>query len=427
MLSMKTCAVILAGGEGARLGILTAKRVKPAVPFGGKYRIIDFALSNCVNSRLFDVMILAQYRPHSLIEHIGGGGSWDLNREFSGGVRIYQPYRSREDADWYVGTADAVQQNFLFIKDRRPDLVAILSGDHIYRMNYDDLIRAHVEAHAAVTLATIEVTREEAPRFGIIQKNEQGWATAFFEKPKDPPPGVANMGVYLFNYDVLDRVLREDHLMADSSHDFGKDILPRMIARGERVFTWPYLGYWRDVGTLESYWQAHLDLLSEPPGYDLNDLGWLIHTKSENRAPARLGRATVVDSLVSHGCVIDREAHVERSVLSPGVRIERGAIVKESVILNDARIGKGAVLERAIIDKGARIGHGARIGGYTDGELKLSVIGKGSEVPNNFHVHAGGEIAHDVVASDLEGDHVPAGLCVYTKRRPWEVTSVVGT
>jgi glucose-1-phosphate adenylyltransferase len=419
---MKTCAVILAGGEGARLGILTAKRVKPAVPFGGKYRIIDFALSNCVNSGLMDVMILAQYRPHSLIEHIGAGGPWDLNRELWGGVRVYQPYRSREDADWYVGTADAVQQNFLFIKDRKPDLVAILSGDHIYRMNYQDLVRAHLEAKAPVTLATIEVSREEAPRFGIVQKDEQGWVTAFFEKPADPPPGVGNMGVYMFNYDVLDRVLRED-AQSDSSHDFGKDILPGMIARGERVFTWPYKGYWRDVGTLESFWESHMDLLSDPPGYDLNDLGWLIHTRSENRAPARLGKATIAESLICHGCVIEAEATVERSVLSPGVHVERGAIVRESVIMNDARIAAGAVLERAIIDKGAYVGPGAKVGGTGPGAVKLAVVGKGSRVPGSFFVHPGGEIAHDVVESDLEGDHIPAGLCVYTKRRPWEVLS----
>ncbi len=418
----KTLSVILAGGEGARLGVLTAERTKPAVPFGGKYRIIDFALSNCVNSGLFDVMILAQYRPHSLIEHIGAGGPWDLNREIWGGVRVYSPYRSREDADWYIGTADAVQQNFLFIKDRKPEVVVILSGDHIYRMNYRELVNAHCEAGAAVTLATIEVSREEAPRFGIVQTNEQGWATYFIEKPKDPPPGVGNMGVYVFDYDVIDRVLREDHLMKETSHDFGKDILPRMIERGEKVFTWPYRGYWRDVGTLESYWEAHMDLLSEPPGYDLNDLGWLIHTRSENRAPARLGKATIVDSLVSHGCVIDGDAIVERSVLSPGVRVGRGAVVRESVILPDARIGKGCVIERAVIDKRTTIGPGSRIGAMSDERPpKLAVIGKGSEIPDGFVVEPGGEVANDVIAADLEGGRVPAGLCVYTKRLPWEI------
>lgn len=416
----KTCAVILAGGEGARLGVLTAKRTKPAVPFGGKYRIIDFALSNCVNSGLMDVMILAQYRPHSLIEHIGAGGPWDLNRELRGGVRIYSPYRSREDADWYVGTADAVQQNFLFIKDRRPDVVVILSGDHIYRMNYRDLVRAHTAADASLTLATIEVSREEAPRFGIVQTNDGGWATYFVEKPKDPPPGVGNMGVYVFNYDVLDRVLLEDRLMPESSHDFGKDIIPRMIERGERVFTWPYRGYWRDVGTLESYWDAHMDLLSEPPAYDLNDLGWLIHTRSENRSPARVGKATIIDSLVTHGCVIDRDAVVERSVLGPGVRVEKGAVVRESVVLNDTVVGRGAVVERAIIDKHAHVGPGCRIGSMGE-KRELAVIGKGSTLPDGFVVQAGGEIGPDVVPADLDGLEIPAGLSAHTKRRPWDV------
>ncbi len=417
MSSKRVCAVILAGGEGSRLGILTAKRTKPAVPFAGKYRIIDFALSNCVNSGLFDVMILAQYRPHSLIEHIGAGGPWDLNRERWGGVRIYQPYRSRELADWFIGTANAVQQNFLFIKDRRPDLVVVLSGDHIYRMNYNDLIEAHLAAGAEVTLATIQVTKEEAPRFGIVQHDEAGWATSFVEKPKDPPPGVGNMGVYVFNYEALDRVLLEDHLLDDSSHDFGKDILPRMIARGEKVFTWPYRGYWRDVGTLESYWEAHMDLLSNPPAYDLNDLGWLIHTRSENRAPARLGVATVVDSLITHGCVIDGGARVERSVLGPGVRVSAGAVVEGSVVLNDTVIGKGAQVRHAIIDKRARIGANAVVGGGD----RLAVVGKASEVPAGFVVHPGGEIAHDVVVADLEGSEVPDGLSVHTKRRPWEI------
>ncbi|MEQ8457447.1 MAG: sugar phosphate nucleotidyltransferase [Sandaracinaceae bacterium] len=415
----KVLAIILAGGEGSRLGILTAKRTKPAVPFAGKYRIIDFALSNCVNSGLFDVMIVAQYRPHSLIEHIGGGGPWDLNRERWGGVRIYTPYRSRELADWFVGTADAVQQNFLFIKDRRPDLVLVLSGDHIYRMNYRHFIDAHVESGAAVTLATIPVTPEEAPRFGIVGTDDGGWATSFVEKPKEPPPGMGSMGVYVFNYDVLDRVLIEDHHREGSAHDFGKDILPKMIGEGEKVFTWPYHGYWRDVGTLDSYWDAHMDLLAQPPAYDLNDVGWLIHTRSENRAPARLGKATIVDSLVCDGCVIDVDAVVERSVLGPGVRVRKGAVIRDSIVQNDSWIGDGAVVERAIIDKGVHLGHGVRVG--QGGDSPLAVVGKGATLPDGFVVHPGGEVAHDVVPEDLETNEVPSGLCVHTKRRPWQI------
>lgn len=420
----KVCAVILAGGEGSRLGILTAKRTKPAVPFAGKYRIIDFALSNCVNSGFIDVMILAQYRPHSLIEHIGAGGPWDLNRERWGGVRIYTPYRSRELADWFVGTANAVQQNFLFIKDRQPDLVVILSGDHIYRMNYEDLVKAHVEAGAAVTLATIPVTREEAPRFGIVQTDEQDWATSFVEKPKDPPPGAGNMGVYVFDYAVLDRVLLEDHLREDSSKDFGKDILPRMIERGEKVFTWHYGGYWRDVGTLDSYWEAHMDLLSDPPAYDLNDLGWLIHTRSENRAPARIDDARVVRSLITHGCTIASGAIIERSVLGPGVTVSSGAVVRDSIVLNDTFISRDATVERAIIDKRTHLGVGVRVGAIRE-DGKLAVIGKGSELPDGFIVHPGGEVAHDVIPSDLDGSEVPEGLCLHTKRRPWEISGAL--
>ncbi|MGF1467946.1 MAG: glucose-1-phosphate adenylyltransferase family protein [Sandaracinaceae bacterium] len=418
---MKTCAVILAGGEGSRLGILTAKRTKPAVPFAGKFRIIDFALSNCVNSGLFDVMILAQYRPHSLIEHIGAGGPWDLDRDIWGGVRIYSPYKSRDGSGWFAGTADAVQQNFLFIKDRNPDIVVILSGDHIYRMNYGELIRAHVEAEAAATLATIEVTKEEATRFGIISTDDKGWARSFVEKPADPPPGVGNMGVYVFSYADLDRVLLEDRDIANSAHDFGKDILPRMIERGEKVFTWPYQGYWRDVGTLGSYWEAHMDLLTEPPAYDLNDRGWLIHTRSENRSPARLGKAQIIDSLVTHGCVIDGGATVERSVLGPGVRVARGAVVRESVVLNDAVIGKGAVVERAVLDKRAVLGPGVKVGAAGSGPPDLAVVGKGAELPEGFVVEPGGEVGHDVCPDDLDGMTVTSGQRVSTKRLPWEV------
>ncbi|HHH28849.1 MAG TPA: glucose-1-phosphate adenylyltransferase [Polyangiaceae bacterium] len=414
----KVCAVILAGGEGSRLGILTAKRTKPAVPFAGKYRIIDFALSNCVNSGFMDVMILAQYRPHSLIEHIGGGGPWDLDRERWGGVRIYTPYQSREHAGWFAGTANAVQQNFLFIKDRRPDLVVILSGDHIYRMNYGDLVSAHIEAGASVTLATIPVTLEEAPRFGIVSADDDGWATSFVEKPADPPPGAGNMGVYCFDYDTLDRVLLEDHLLEDSSHDFGKDILPRMIGRGEKVFTWPYRGYWRDVGTLESYWEAHMDLLSDPPAYNLNDLGWLIHTRSENRPPAWIGSAKVEGSLITHGCTIESGAVVEHSVLGPGVRVEGGAVIRDSVVMNDTLVSRDASVIRALVDKRVKLGVGVKVGGLGG---KLAAVGKGSELPDGFVVHPGGEVAHDVIPSDLEGDEAPDGLCIHTKRRPWEI------
>src|SRR4030066_2156363 len=247
---MKSRAVILAGGEGSRLGTLTAKRTKPAVPFAGKYRIIDFTLSNCVNSGIFDVMIIAQYRPHSLIEHIGAGGPWDLNRDFTGGVRIYTPYKARGASDWFLGTADAVQQNFRFVKNSSPDLVLILSGDHIYEMNYATMIDAHVARQADLTLATIVVPIKDASRFGIIGVDAENRVTSFVEKPAEPPSNQANMGVYLFNTEVLDNYLLEDHNLPNSTHDFGRDILPKVIADGARVFASPYEGYGMVVGTV---------------------------------------------------------------------------------------------------------------------------------------------------------------------------------
>ncbi len=327
---MKTRAVILAGGEGSRLGILTAKRTKPAVPFAGKYRIIDFTLSNCVNSGIFDVMILAQYRPHSLIEHIGAGGPWDLNRDFTGGVRIYMPYKARGSSDWYLGTADAVQQNFRFIKNGSPDNVLILSGDHIYQMNYDAMVTFHQDQGADLTIASIRVPPAEASRYGILDVDNDFRVKSFIEKPPQPPSNLANMGVYVFNFQVLNDILWEDRERPGSSHDFGKDIIPRMIQAGARVFAFPFSGYWVDVGTIHSYWQSHMDLLVTPPPVNLNDRSWIIHTRTEERPPVWLARnSTVVDSLITDGCVLAAGAHIERSVLSPGVRIKAGATVRE--------------------------------------------------------------------------------------------------
>lgn len=417
---MKTCVVILAGGEGSRLSVLTAKRAKPAVPFGGKFRIIDFVLSNCTNSALYDVMILAQYRPHSLIDHIGAGGPWELNRERGGGVRVYSPYRSREDAGWFSGTADAVQQNFLFIKDRRPQLVLLLSGDHIYRMNYQELIDFHLEKGSDATVATIDVPDEDKSRFGVCQTDTDGRITHFVEKPKQPVPGLGSMGIYVFDYRVLDRVLLEDHAMTTSNHDFGKDILPRMIGRGERVFSWHYRGYWRDVGTLESYWEAHMDLLGSSPKYDLNDLGWLIHTRSENRPPAHIGSGVALDDcLIAHGCELMGGSRVERSILSPGVRVEPGAIVRDSVVLGDTVIERDAVIEHAIIDSRGRIGRGAKIGKMGGA---LAVVGKSTRIPPGTIVHAGAEVGPDVIASDFEGaTEIGPGRQLLTKRKPHEL------
>lgn len=420
---MKTRAVILAGGEGSRLGILTAKRTKPAVPFAGKYRIIDFTLSNCVNSGIFDVMILAQYRPHSLIEHIGAGGPWDLNRDFTGGVRIYTPYKARGASDWYLGTADAVQQNFRFIKSSSPDLVLILSGDHIYEMNYDAMIAFHQDHGAGVTMATIQVPIQEASRYGIVAVAEDNQVTSFIEKPSQPSSNLINMGVYVFNMDVLDRALWEDHMLSESSHDFGKDILPRLINRGERVIAYPYSGYWVDVGTVNSYWQAHMDLLGDKPSINLNDRSWIIHTRTEERSPVRISRdSQILDSMITDGCEIASGARIERSVLAPGVRVRAGAIIHESIILTDTVIESGAVIERAIIDKRVHVGENAHIGSsHPDQEPVITMIGKNSEITPRLTIEPGAIVGTDVIPNDFSSDLIRGDEYIQTRRLAYEV------
>lgn len=420
---MKTRAIILAGGEGARLSVLTAKRTKPAVPFAGKYRIIDFTLSNCVNSNIFDVMVLAQYRPQSLIEHIGGGAPWDLNRDFTGGIRILTPYKARNDSDWYLGTADAVQQNFTFIKQGSPDLILVLSGDHIYTMDYDQMIQYHLACQADVTIASLRVAKEDASRFGILNIDKQYKIKDFIEKPSKPTSNIANMGVYIFNRDILDHALWEDHQRPNSNHDFGQDIIPKLVDEGLKIYAYPYTGYWMDVGTIQSYWQAHLDLLSPDPPLKLYDRSWIIHTRTEERPPSRIPRtASVYASMLSDGCFIQENAKVESSVLSPGVVVCPGAQVSESIIMTDTVIESGAIIERSIIDKRCRIGSNSHLGGgISNPDIQLTIVGKNSVVPSGLIVKPGGVINTDVMAEDYEVDVIQLGDEVCTKRQPYEI------
>jgi glucose-1-phosphate adenylyltransferase len=420
---MKTRAVILAGGEGSRLGVLTQKRTKPAVPFAGKYRIIDFPLSNCVNSGILDLMILAQYRPQSLIEHVGSGAPWDLNRDFTGGVKILTPYKARNDSDWFAGTADAVQQNFGFIKKDNPDLVLILSGDHIYTMDYEPMISFHLDQQADVTIGTIRVPIEEASRFGVLATDSKFRVTSFVEKPPDPPSNLVNMGVYLFNRKLLDEVLWEDRQNNSSAHDFGKDIIPKLITSKTRVFAFPYTGYWMDVGTIESYWQAHMDMLSPNPPLKLYNRDWIIHTRTEERAPARLpGTAQVYASMICDGCYIGADARVESSVLSPGVVVRPGAVVRESILLTDCVVESGAVIERAVLDRRVIVGANARVGwGVADPQINIALVGKNSRVPEGCVVEPNGQIGTDVALSDFEENVVRAGQFIQTRRLPNEL------
>jgi len=418
---MKTRAVILAGGEGTRLGVLTAKRTKPAVTFAGKYRIIDFALSNCVNSNIFDVMIIAQYRPHSLIQHIGSGAPWDLARDFTGGVRIYTPYRAPASG-WFSGTADAVQQNYSFIKHSDPDLVLILSGDHIYTMDYDAMIQFHLSHQADLTMATINVSPEEASRFGIVGVSDDFRVNSFIEKPKNPPSTKANMGVYIFSQYILDKLLWEDHLKTDSSHDFGKDIIPLMVEKGMRVFAYPFSGYWMDVGTIQSYWKAHMDLLMPTPSLNLYNRSWVIHTRSEERPPANVQNGAIIeDSLISDGCIIEEGARVIHSVLSPGVHIQSGATVSNSILLTDCTVQRDVFISNSVCDKRAFLHAGCNVGKGENPENLITTIGKNSVVPPRFILEPGAVIGTDVIPSDYPKNIVKSGEYIQTRRLPHEI------
>ena len=411
---MHVLAIILAGGEGRRLSILSQKRAKPAVPFAGKYRIIDFTLSNCANSGIYTVGIPTQYRPRSLNDHIRTGAPWDMDR-MSGGVTLLQPYLGRSDSDWYAGNADAVQQNFDFIRHNRPEMVLILSGDHIYKMDYDRMISFHTENQADLTVATATVTLEEASRYGILETDDSYRVIGFEEKPAMPKSRLASMGVYIFNTEVLSDMLKADAADPNSSRDFGRDIVPKMIHQ-QRVFAYPFSSYWVDVGTIQAYWEAHMDLLSDNPPLDLNDRTWIIHTRSEERPPVNIRTgALVMHSLITDGCMI--EGTVEYSVLSPGVRVERGAVVRYSIVMTDTVIRASALVDRVILDKNVEIGASAQVGygadyspnRVTDLSSGLTLIGKGTVVPPNIKIGRNCVIASDMRPQDFASNDMPSG------------------
>ncbi len=412
-------ALILAGGEGERLSILSSVRAKPAVPFGGKYRIIDFTLSNCVNSGVDDVLVLTQYNPHSLNDHIGLGRPWDLDRA-RGGVKLLQPYiRRGRVAEWYRGTADAVLQNFNVVEREAGDAVLILSGDHIYKMDYTPFLAAHRRHRADVTLAVRRVPLAEATRMGILALDEQNRVIDWQEKPKQPRSDLASMGVYVFSKRALRRWLSDDLT------DFGTNVIPAMLEGGARVFGYRFDGYWQDVGTIQSFWEANMALLEDTPELDLYDREWLIHTRSEERAPAKIGStAQVHRSLISHGCVIN--GTVVNSVLSPGVRVDVGAVVRDSIVMFDSVIGSGAVVDRAILDKEVVIGQGAMVGDGPDfdtpnkaepGRLNtgITVVGKQSVVPRGTRLGRNVKIGEKVRSGDFTTRTVRSGGTVDRK------------
>jgi len=406
-------AVILAGGEGERLSILSSVRAKPAVPFGGKYRIIDFTLSNCVNSEIDNVVVLTQYAPRSLTDHIGLGRPWDLDRN-RGGVKLLQPYIARgRVAEWYRGTADAVLQNLNVIEHDDGDTVLVLAGDHIYKMDYGPFVAAHRRRRADVTVAVRRVPLADATRMGILAMDDGGKVVEWQEKPKQPKSDLASMGVYVFSKRALRRWLDETLV------DFGANVIPAMLEGGARVFGYRFDGYWQDVGTIQSFWEANMALLEDAPELDLYDREWLIHTKSEERAPAKIGpTAQVHRSLISHGCVVN--GTVVNSILSPGVRVDVGAVIRDSIIMFDSVIRAGAVVDRAILDKEVTVGPGALVGDGPDfttpnrqepGRLNtgITVVGKQSVIPRGVRLGRNVKIGTEVRATDFQRRQVPSG------------------
>ena len=380
MFRKKECvAMLLAGGQGSRLYVLTTKTAKPAVSFGGKYRIIDFTLSNCVNSGIDTVGVLTQYQPLVLNEYIGNGLPWDLDRTY-GGVKILPPYQGQNGADWYRGTANAIYQNMEFINRYDPEYVLVLSGDHIYKMDYAKMLKYHKKMGADCTIAVIDVPIEEASRFGIMSTNEDNSIYKFSEKPKEPDSTKASMGIYIFNRKKLAEYLEADNADPNSSYDFGKNIIPTMLANGEKMYAYPFEGYWKDVGTISSLWEANMDLLGEHPELDLSDESWRIFARHYADAPQYVGpMASVVNSSITEGCEI--EGQVINCVLGTGVKIERGALVKDSVLMDNVTVGAGAEIIYSIIAPEVKVGGGARLGAPREVAAGVTVIGEGVTIP----------------------------------------------
>ncbi|MDR1927032.1 MAG: glucose-1-phosphate adenylyltransferase [Oscillospiraceae bacterium] len=399
----KECiAMLLAGGQGSRLGVLTKFLAKPAVPYGGKYRIIDFPLSNCVNSGIDTVGVLTQYQPLELTDYIGSGQAWDLDR-MNGGVHVLSPYQQIKGTQWYKGTANAIYQNINFIDRYDPDYVLILSGDHIYKMDYAAMLEFHKAKDADCTIAMLEVPWEEASRFGLMLVDEDDCITEFEEKPKEPRSNKASMGVYVFNWKKLRRYLTEDEMTSGSSNDFGKDVIPAMHRAGERMVAFPFEGYWKDVGTIESLWEANLDLLNPKVDLDLSDPDWKIYSNNPAAPPHFVSaQARVENSMVSAGCVV--EGTVDFSVLFPQVTVEAGAVVRDSILMPGAAVRGGASVQYAILAENAVVEENAVVGDRPEDTKNLSgwgvtvigadvTVGKGALVPPS-----------QMIENDVRGD-----------------------
>ena len=414
MIKKEMIAMLLAGGQGSRLGVLTSKLAKPAVAFGGKYKIIDFPLSNCINSGVDTVGVLTQYRPLRLNQHIGIGMSWDLDRNI-GGVTVLPPYEKSTDSSWYTGTANAIYQNLEFMEYYNPDYVLILSGDHIYKMDYEVMLDYHKASKAAVTLATYEVPMEEASRFGVVITDDEGCIQEFEEKPEHPRSNKASMGIYIFNWKVLKNALQ---VMKDvPSCDFGKHIIPYCHEQGERICAYDFKGYWKDVGTLGSYWEANMELVDIIPEFNLYEEFWRIYTKSDALPPQYIAdSAKVGKCIIGEGTEVYGE--VEHSVIGSAVTIGEGAVVRDSIIMNGAVIGKNCVIDKAIIAENTVIGDGAvlGVGEYAPSEYNpkvcafdLVTIGEKSVIPPNVKIGKNTAIFGETAPEDYPNGELKSG------------------
>ena len=393
----KECvAMLLAGGQGSRLYALTTNIAKPAVAFGAKYRIIDFPLSNCINSGIDTVGVLTQYQPLILNEYIGNGQPWDLDRTY-GGVHILSPYQAKTSSSWYAGTANAIYQNMHFMKMYNPEYVLILSGDHIYKMDYAAMLAEHKATDADCTIAAIDVPLSEASRFGILNTNPDGSIYQFEEKPKVPKSTLASMGIYIFKAEKLFKYLEADDANPNSSKDFGKDVLPAMLNAGEKMQSYRFQGYWKDVGTVASLWQANMDLLGNDPEFDVGDKSWKIHSRNPLAPPEHIGEDGVVkNSMIALGCEID--GVVENSVLGSNVIVEKGAVVKDAVLLANSVVKAGATVSYSIIDEEVTVGKNAKIGVDKDSNAEIVVLGRGLTVADGVTVSEGQKHEKDILA-----------------------------
>ena len=394
MFKKKECvAMLLAGGQGSRLFALTQKTAKPAVSFGGKYRIIDFPLSNCINSGVDTVGVLTQYRPLLLNEYIGNGLAWDLDRRF-GGVQILAPYQGHSGADWYRGTANAIWQNMEFINRYDAKYVLILSGDHIYKMDYAKMLEQHKKSGAACTIAVLDVPIEEASRFGIMSTREDGSIYKFTEKPKNPDSTKASMGIYVFTKDKLEAYLKADNDDPESANDFGKNIIPNMLGAGEKMMSYSFEGYWKDVGTIQSLWEANMDLLGDSPAFSLLDEAWRIYSRHSAQPPQYIAKGAVVENAsVTAGCQI--YGTVKNSVLGANVYVGKGAVVEDSVVMNDTVVEDGATVRYVILDEKVTVGKKATVGASRESGAEIAVVGA------DVTVKAGEVVAPGAMLSEM--------------------------